>query len=493
MDPSREVARGAAATFVAYLGKVARPVAIAVFARLYGLAPVGVALAAWAYVELVARVAGLGLDRGLQRWIPATPEADRPAVVGVALALTGLATVPAALGLAVVLPAALDLDGAAALATRLVALAVVPATALSTIALHAVRGTRRIGPLVIARNVVEPVGFLVAGLAAAPFLDGVVALLVAYAASVLAVAIVAAAALRGAFGAGAFAGAARVRAAAPTLLRFSIPLGLADAVNLALQRGDVIAVGVVTGSATITGAYGVAREIVASLSKIRQGFDQVLAPVAAELHVAGRPGELGAIAAAAARWGLVLAAPIAAVLIVFPEGVLAVFGVRAPVAATSLAILAIGRTVDTATGPTAVLLGMVGRPRLVLLDGVVGLAIAVGGAALLGPALGAPGVALATGAGLVASNLLALLWLARLDGLRPLDRRLVPAAGVAALALAALVLVRSIAGVPSTPALVAVLVAWAIAYVVTVVALGLWPWRRAPAQPCAAEVSRCVS
>jgi O-antigen/teichoic acid export membrane protein len=251
----------------------------------------------------------------------------------------------------------------------------------------------------------------------------------------------------------------------------------------------VLAVGVVTGSPSMTAAYAVAREIVSALSKIRQGFDQVLAPVAAELHAGARRGELAEAAALAARWGAVLAAPLAILFVVYPEPVLAVFGISggaaAAAAAAALAVLAIGRLVDTATGPTSILLAMVGRPMLVLFDAAVGLAVALVGAALLGPRFGLTGVAAATSAGLVTVNLLALHWLDRLERLHPVGAGLALPALAAAIAGAALAAVRLAVGVPAPLPFALLIAVWAVAYLALVGALGLlpasWnPFRRTP-------------
>ena len=480
MDGATQIARGAAATFLGYAGKIARPIALALFARLYGLDALGVALLVWAYVEVVARIAGLGLDRGLQRWIPATAPDERPAVVAAALIAASVAGVIAAIVVAAIVPPLVGVGGGLATAVRLAILIMLPTLTVAVTALHAVRGARQILALVWGRSVVEPVGFLIAGLALAPFARGPMPVLAAYALSIAAIAVVAAIALHRGFGlrrvaaALAHPGALRVGA----LLRFSIPLGVADVVNLALQRGDVVVVGLITGAPAVASGYAVAREIVTSLSKVRQGFDQVLAPVAAELHVAARRDQLAIAARMSARWGLVLAAPLALVFVAFPEPVLALFGVASPVVATALALLALGRLIDVATGPTSILLAMVGRPRLVLVDAVVGLAVALAGAAALGPRVGAVGVAAATSAGLIVVNLLALVWLDRLEDLRPVDRTLVRPALVVASAGAALVAIRVAVGAAIGPALIGALAAWLAAYAIAVGALGLWPWRR---------------
>jgi O-antigen/teichoic acid export membrane protein len=475
-----EIARGAGATFLGYGGKLARPIAYALFARVYGLDALGIALLVYAWVEIASRIAGLGLDRALQRFVPGVREQERPAVVARALVATAAASVIVATALAAVLPAMLRVDGVDALAVRLAALVMLPALTVGSTALHAVRGTKQVLALVWARSVIEPGVFLAAGVLLAPFIGGLAAVLAAFAVSTIAVLVAGVAALSRTFG---LRKLVRARGAAGVglgeLLRFAIPLGLADLANLALQRGDVVAISVTLQSPALTSGYAIAREVVTSLSKVRQGFDQVLAPVAAELHASGKHGELAQVARLSARWGSAIAAPIALVLIVFPETVLSLFDIHDTGIAAALAILAVGRFVDVATGPTSVLLAMIGRPRLVLLDAVVGLAVALLAAGPLAERMGVAGIALATGAGLVLTNLMTLYWLDRLAHMRPLDDAFaqpLAAFGVGALALLA---VRIAFGSALTPALLIGFGIWLASYFALAIGLGLLPsaWR----------------
>ena len=153
-----------------------------------------------------------------------------------------------------------------------------------------------------------------------------------------------------------------------------------------------------------------------------------------------------------------------------------------------LAVLAIGRLVDVATGPTAVLLGMVGWPRLVLLDVAAGLAVAVAGQALLGPAFGLVGVAAATSTGVVVVNLLALYWLHSLERLHPVTTALLRPAAAAAVAGMVLCAFRVLFGVPPLVPLAIGLAVWLAAYVALAIALGLLPAAWNPFRRPAAEV-----
>lgn len=490
MSGADAIARGAAATFLGHAGKISRPVALALFTRIYGLEALGTALLVWAYIEIISRIAGLGLDRGLQRWVPAAAPDERPRVVAAALVAALGASLPIGVMVAAVLPYVLGVTSSEVWAVRISAIVLLPLTTVATTALHAVRGTRQIGALIWGRSVVEPAGFLVGGLLLATLGGSAASLLAAYVIAMTAVGVVALVALLRTFPIGNLIASVRHPDGLPIarLVRFSAPLGLADAVSLGLQRGDVVAVGLVTGSPAQTAAYAVAREIVTALSKVRQGFDQVLAPVAAELHAGDRHHELATSVAMAARWSATVAAPLALVIAIFPDVVLGVFGVSLPAAASALTVLALGRWVDVATGPTAVLLGMVGRPRRVLAAAAAGLAVATLGQAMLTPAFGLVGAAAATSSGLVAVNLLALHWLDRLEGLHPLSGlgRPVALTAIAGVALLGLRLV--IGDAPLVP-LAAVVATWAVAYLAAAIGLGLLPAAWNPFRRATAEVT----
>src|SRR5258705_6371051 len=78
--------RAAVFTLGGHVTSLARPIAIAWFAQIYGAASLGGFLLIWTSSELGARFATMGLDRGVQRWAD-----DRRAVATVAaMAMAGI-------------------------------------------------------------------------------------------------------------------------------------------------------------------------------------------------------------------------------------------------------------------------------------------------------------------------------------------------------------------------------------------------------------------
>jgi O-antigen/teichoic acid export membrane protein len=327
--------------------------------------------------------------------------------------------------------------------------------------------------------VIVPAAFLVASVILSVLTRRPEALLAAEAGSALALAAYAAVALHRTFGLAALRSAFSRQAllVIGPLLRFSLPLGVADTLGLALQRMDVVALGAMGGSPAILGAYAVAREVVTALSKIRQGFDQVVAPLAAELAVARQNEELRRVAVLSSRWSAALAIPLALVMMIFAPWTLALFGAPARAVTVAFVILVAGRLVDAATGPTAVLLAMVGRPRLVLANAVLGVAVAIVCHVVLTPRLGALGAALGTTAGLVASNGLCAWLLARVAALRPFDRSLLPLLGIGAALALALAGTRCLTGHEITAVAVALIALATASYLVLARLLGMLPAR----------------
>ncbi|HEY8923221.1 MAG TPA: polysaccharide biosynthesis C-terminal domain-containing protein [Polyangia bacterium] len=480
MDGGAFIARGTAATLLGNLGRLSRPLALALVTRRFGLPAVGGALLVSACVDIAACLGGLGLDKGLQRWLPQTAARDQPrVVVGALLAALGASVVAGVvlwLAAGRLLPSApFDITAA-----RL-ALALLPAGALvPSIALNAVRGRKQILSFVWGRSVIAPGAFLLASVTLGLLTRRPEALLAAEAASAAALAAYAAMALHRTFGLAALRSAISRQAflVIGPLLRFSLPLGVADALGLALQRMDVVALGALGWPPAILGAYAVAREIVTSLSKIRQGFDQVVAPLAAELAVARRDEELRVAAVLSLRWSAALAIPLALVMMIFAPWTLTLFGVHAPTVTVAFVVLVVGRLVDASTGPTSVLLAMVSRPRLVLANAVFGVATAVLGHMILTPRLGALGAALSTTAGLLASNSLCIFLLARVAALRPIDRSLVPLLGLGAGLALALGATRALSGGEMAVGGVALVALSTLGYLGLARRLGMLPTRQ---------------
>src|SRR5580704_13385720 len=131
---------------------LARPIAIALFSRLYGADVLGGFILIWTCVELGSRLATLGLDRGVQRQTDDT----RIAAAAAGMTMVGIT----GLSIAIVLCGAVwlfaPLGGDMLLAALVVLLFGIPLTAIGNVALRATRGSAQITTYVLARGVTEP-------------------------------------------------------------------------------------------------------------------------------------------------------------------------------------------------------------------------------------------------------------------------------------------------------------------------------------------------
>lgn len=393
------MARGTLLTIGGHITSLARPVAIAWFARMYGASALGGFLLVWTCVELGGRLATLGFDRGIQRWT----DGRRAAATVAGMATAGITGFAMALAIVPFLPRILP-DGA--MASQLLVVVGLPSTAISNVALRASRGSTQIATYVVARGVTEPLLLLVAGVVSSSFTNGSVALPVSLMISIVGGATVAIIELVRTFG---------VRELVTSrawplreLVRTSLPLGAADLLQNAQAKLDLVAVALTTLSPTAITTYAIAAEVAGVFVAVRIGFDQIVAPLAAEAR-ADRE-EQRRILTTATRWSAMLAAPIAFAVLVAPDTLLRWCGGSSD-GVIVLLVLAAGRAIEMVLAPFATMLAITGRPTLSLLDAGLGVAIATAGQVLVGIAcLGPFATAIASSAGVVCSSLLAVYW-----------------------------------------------------------------------------------
>ncbi|HEX4419047.1 MAG TPA: polysaccharide biosynthesis C-terminal domain-containing protein [Kofleriaceae bacterium] len=454
-------------TFAGHAASLARPLAFALFARIHDAGALGALFLIWTSVELGARLATLGLDRGLRRW----SDDDRAAATAAALVISAVAGVAVAGVLIGVLPHLIALEAGAVWPARLVIGVSLPLLATGNVALRAARGETQIAMYVLARAVVEPVLLLVAGVALSLVLHGATALLAGFLVSIAGGAVIAAVTVARAIGPGRLLRALLQPGRWPLreLVPTSVPLGLADLLQSAQGKLDLMAVALVTSSGAQAGAqiagYAIATELVSGFTQVRQGYDQVIAPIAAELR--GRRTDLVYLLTEGIRWNALFALPMALALVVFPVPFLHLLGAPGD-AAVVLVVLVIGRTVETVLGPATSVITVVGHPQLALRAALIGVVLTVGGQLALS-AFGPEGIAVASSGGAIVAAVLATRWLARRERLSPRWPALAALIPVAAMLGGSLVGARLALGMPHPAILAAVMAAWLAGYVAIVV------------------------
>jgi O-antigen/teichoic acid export membrane protein len=159
------------------------------------------------------------------------------------------------------------------------------------------------------------------------------------------------------------------------------------------------------------GVYNVALRVTTFISFVMVAATYALSPAVARLHVEGDTAGMQRITIRAARLVLLASIPVALVLIVFAEPILSLFGPDFTAGSTAVRILAVGDLVNVLTGFGGVALVMSGFERELALSVGVGAVCSVGLTAALVPVWGVNGAAVATATALAVSNV-AMTWLA---------------------------------------------------------------------------------
>jgi O-antigen/teichoic acid export membrane protein len=431
---TRALARGTVLAAVGKITHLIKPVAMLVFARLYGAEALGIYVLLLAYVTAVGRATILAMPKTLQRFVPANPS-DAHAIVRTAVvASVGLGTL-AALALTMLAPLLArfiqisdpsqgNIAPAVALCTWFV-----PLRALLRVPLHALRARQHFGPDIYVRTLLEPAVWLAAGVLFYPAGWGVYGLVGARIISLSVAGVVALGILLRRFEPARLLHPARL--SRPSLrteiLRFSAVTVTYDVVHYLQSRLDLLLLGVLlsgpSGAAAI-GAYGIARTLSVAVTSGRKSSDYAVAPIASALHARREIGHLRDSYAASTRWNLCTFVPIIAAILSLRTDLLGLFGTEFTVASTALVLLCLGRAIDEMTGPTALILAMVGRPLVPLLND---LGAALASAVLLWvlvPTFGITGAAIAAASGIALTSVAAHVEIRVILGIQPYDHRI---------------------------------------------------------------------
>lgn len=111
------------------------------------------------------------------------------------------------------------------------------------------------------------------------------------------------------------------------------------------------------------GVYNAAFRVANLVSLVLMGVNSVVFPRFASLYAKGEHEKLQRLAQQSAKLILVACLPFLALLVLFPDNVLAVFGAEFRAGALSLQIVALGQLINAATGSVGGLLNMTGNQK----------------------------------------------------------------------------------------------------------------------------------
>jgi O-antigen/teichoic acid export membrane protein len=389
-------------------------------ARLLGIDGFGIFALVSSWVVLLSVPAMLGFDRLLVRDVAAFAARDEWARIRGLLRLAdrvvvGLA-VAAGLAMAAVGLLLGDPHGLQAPLAFVVGGLTIPLLAVMNLRQSATQGLHRVAQSLFPETVLRPGvmlvligGTLVLGVAASPPLGIALAMIAA-----------GAAAAAGVIGLRSYLGSQRTGTPiAPTgWARSAVPFAHVATMGMIIGQADLVVTGLLLSPAD-AGAYAVALRgaMLASLPLVV--MNATVAPTFSRLWARQDIQGMQRVASSAVRNGTLLTSVIAAALILFGSQFLSLFGAGFETGGSALAVLAIGRVVGIAMGPTGMLLAMTGGERVSALSVTVGAAVEIAGALLLIPIAGLVGGAVASVAAIVATNALQLAYVRRRLGIRP--------------------------------------------------------------------------
>ena len=448
------------------LGAVANLVLAALVGRHLGTEGSGVYFLVVAVFLIVANSAELGADTGLVRFVAATRALGRPEDTA---QIVRTAVVPVVVGgLAVVvlgIPAALVVAPPGL--SPWVVVAAVPLTVLASLTALALGITRGAGdalsfPLV--QNILLPVGRVV-GVGVAVLAGwGASEVVAAWLLPVPVVLVVAIALAARHVARGSARSDRGHRAAYPGFWRFSAARGATACVEIVLEWVDVVIVGVFASPAE-AGVYAVVTRCARAGEVVQQAARIAVGPAISSASARGDRdlvGRLYGVVTAAMVWA---AWPFYAILAVFAEPVLGIFGDGFDSGATSLRVLAAAMAVATAAGAVQSVLLMAGRSSWQLADKSGALVLDVLLLLVLVPRWGIEGAAVAWAVTIVVDTAIVAYQVQVLMGVRPPWAPILWAAGLPlALVLAPSLAVAAVWGTDAQVAVVTTM-ALAVAYV----------------------------
>ena len=427
----RAVARGGAANLVgAVVTTVANLLLAVVVARALRTDEAGVFFSITSLVLLLSTLGRVGTGNGLVYFLPRLRLSGSPQEVGASLRMafrpTLYVSVLIGAALLVLAPQVASLIGAdgsgdATLALRLVAVAL-PFAAAGDVFQSATRGFNRMRTTVVIERIARPAAQLVLIAAAAPT-GSVVLLLLAWTVPYLPATLASWLPLRR------LAAQDRVArfGATPSgfdraeFWRFTGPRAATAVAQIVLQRLDVILVAAIVGPSAAA-LYAAATRFLVVGQLGNQALSLSLQPRLAGALARHDLVQAGRLYQVSTSWLVLLTWPLYLLIILFPAGLLSVFGSSYTEATEVVVILCSAMLVATACGQVDSVLMMAGRSSWNMGNAVLALTVDVVVDLILLPRIGITGAAIGWAAAILTNNLVPLVQVWGSTRLHPFGR-----------------------------------------------------------------------
>jgi len=192
----------------------------------------------------------------------------------------------------------------------------------------------------------------------------------------------------------------------------AVPLLLVNGISVINTQVPILLLGAIKGAET-AGIYAIAARVADLLTFGLMSVNLALAPVAAGLWAKRDVARLQQLVTKSVRVAFVFTVPVAALLIVFGEKLLSIFGPAFGKGQPALIILVIGQIANIGMGSVGLLLIMTGYEREVAIATGVCVILNVAVNLVMIPSFGMVGAALGVTGGLIVWNVLLMFWVYR--------------------------------------------------------------------------------
>lgn len=264
----------------------------------------------------------------------------------------------------------------------------------------------------------------------------------------------------------------RATGVANELFFYSLPLVLANFMNVLISRSNIMISGYYLDSETV-GILSAALVLAPFVSISLLSFSKILAPIISELWEKGDRIGLMIQFKTVAKWVFTISLPVMCLYFLFAPGLLRIFGEAFTRGATPLRILAIGQIVNAVVGPIGFILTMTGRQKLNLINSICLAGSNVALNILLAPRYGMIGVALATSMSLLGINLVRVVEVKVLYGFTPFRYDFAKPLAAGAVASAIFYILNRRLGWTDIPHTIILCIAFLTMYLVILYILGL--------------------
>ena len=402
------------------LSSVGRLVERVVVAQMFSPAVYGEVTIALAVMTLGSSVSLVGMNHGIPRFLSRfDDDRDLRGVLVLGLGMSVLTS----LGLSLVFFTNVDIvttylfDGVSSEALLRVFIFAIPATAVLTVGVSAIRGMENTRHKLYTKDVLHPV-LRIACLGVLLWSGwSIVAVGYAYLFAALGTLVVVYALVAREFDL-----LGPVRLHARELISFSAPLVLTMLIGVLLTRMDTLMLAYFRPSDQV-GLYNAAYPLANSLLLVVSSFGYLYLPMASRLDADGERDEVHELYQLTTKWGYVLTFPAFLAFVAFPGDAVAMFfGAEYAPGGTALAILSVGFFTSAALGRNRGTLSALGHTKLILLADTVTIALNFVLNVVLISRFGFVGAAVASSSAYVLRNVALSTALWRISGITPLSR-----------------------------------------------------------------------